>query len=368
MKHFTQTLIALALMLTPLYPQTAEWRQTNGPLGGDVNALVVTDTGVLLAGTRLGGLFRSTDGGQTWTHQQDSPSAPFLFNGVWALTKNSQGHLFAATARGVYRSTDNGDTWTAFDSGLTDRFIQTLAINSIGVIFAGSFSQGIFRSEDNGETWTAFNNGLTALNVQSLAINSLGDVFAGTTDGIFISNDNGDNWTEVSNGLENKYVLSVFVTPQDSLLAGTANGTFRSSDHGANWTKVTLFSILSFARNNGNVLFGGGAGGGLFFRSLDNGMTWEQTQTTSHLPLAAFENILVMPSGVLLAATANYGIIGSADNGDHWQQQNAGLAAGDVLSMTRTPAGSIFAGTGEGIFRTRDGGDSWEKLFDPDFG
>ena len=335
------------------------WQQTNGPLGGDVNALVTTDTGTLIAGTRFGGLFRSTDSGQSWTHIEESPSAPFLFNGVWDMTKNSQGHLFAATARGVYRSTDNGDTWIAFDAGLTDRFIQALAIDSIDVIFAGSFSQGLFRSEDNGETWTAFNNGLTEMRVLSLAINSRGNIFAGTSNGIFTSSDNGDNWREVSNGLENKFVFAIFATPEDSLLAGNSLGASRSSDNGANWTTVIMFSsIRSFARNTSNVLFAGG-GGGSFFRSLDNGLTW---QTGSDpLVFASFQDIYVMPSGDLLAATANFGIVHSSDNGEAWAQQNTGLAAVDVVDMTQTPGGTIFAGGDDGIFRTNDGGENWSR-------
>ncbi len=351
--------------LTTLSAQT-EWQQSNGPLGGDVNALIAVDASTLIAGTRLGGLFRSTDGGQTWSRQEDSPAAPFLFNGVWDMTKNSQDHLFAATARGVYRSTDNGNTWTAFDAGLTDRFIQALAIDASDVIFAGSFSQGIFRSEDNGESWTAFNNGLTEMRVLALAINSLGDVFAGTSNGIFISSDNGDNWTEVSNGLENKFVFTIFVTPEDSLLAGTSEGAFRSSDHGVNWTKVISFSsIRSFARNNSNVLFAGG-GDGSFFRSLDRGLTWEVGSTP--LVLAAFEDVVVMPSGELLAATVNSGILRSGDNGDTWEQQNAGLTAVDVIAMTQTPGGSIFAGGSDGIFRTNNSGEDWNRPIEQTIG
>jgi len=342
------------------------WQRTNGPLGGDVNALVTADTGTIIAGTRLGGLFRSTDGGQNWTHLEDSPSAPFLFNGVFDMTKNSQGHLFAATARGVYRSTDNGDTWTAFDAGLTDRFIQSLAINSIDAIFAGSFSQGLFRSDDNGETWTAFNNGLTEMRVLSLVINSLGDVFAGTSNGIFFSSDNGDNWMEVSNGLENKFVFAIFATPEDSLLAGTSDGAFRSSNHGANWTKVISFSsIRSFARDTSNVLFAGG-GGGSFFRSSDNGLTWEAG--SDPLVFGSFEDFLVMPSGELLAATLNDGIVGSSDNGDTWAQQNAGLTAVDVFDMTQTPGGTIFAGGNDGIFRTNDAGENWSRTIEDTIG
>ncbi|MFQ5571468.1 MAG: hypothetical protein ACE5G0_17455, partial [Rhodothermales bacterium] len=364
MKRFTQILIVWSLLLTPLYAQTVEWEQTNGPLGGDITALVTTDTGTLIAGTWVGGLYRSTDGGQTWTPLEESFQRFFLFNSVWDLDKNSQGHLFAATARGVLRSTDNGDTWTLFVAGLTDRFIRALAINSNDIIFAGSAREGIFRSDDNGENWTAINNGLTVLDVQSVAINSLGDVYAGTTDGIFKSSENGDNWAEVSSGLENKNIKALFVTPEDSLLVGTFNGAYRSADHGANWIKLTgpFGSNWSFARNASGVLFAGS--GGFFFRSSDNGLTWSQT-LAEKIEFATFADLYVTPAQELISATYNHGVMKSSDHGDTWQQQNAGLTAVDIVDMTQTPGGTIFVGGNDGIYRTNDGGENWSRALIP---
>ncbi|MDQ7052939.1 MAG: YCF48-related protein [candidate division KSB1 bacterium] len=361
MKPFTFTIIAWAFMALPLHSQTTEWQQTNGPIGGDVNTLVATDTGTLIIGTRLDGLFRSSDGGRTWTHIQDASSASFLFNSVWDMTKNSQGHLFAATNYGIYRSTDNGDTWTPFYTGLTDRNIQALAINSTDVLFAGSNTGGMFRSEDNGENWIPINNGLSALKMRSVAINSLGDVFAGTTEGLFISSDNGNNWAEISSGLGNKHILTIFVTPEDSLFIGTYNGAFRSGDHGANWTKLVgpFGFIQSFARNSSNMLFAGG--GGFFFRSIDNGLTWSQT-LAEKLTFAIFLDLYVTPSQNLIAATFNNGVISSSDNGNTWEPQNTGLTAVDIVTMTQTPSGTIFAGGNNGLFRTQDGGENWSRI------
>lgn len=354
-------------MLTPLFPQTAEWQQTNGPLGGDVNAVIMTDTGTLIAGIRLGGLFRSTDGGQTWSHIEETSQAPFLFNGVWDMTKNSQGHLFAATNGGAYRSTDHGETWTAFHAGLTERFIRALAVNSSDVIFAGSNSQGVFRSDDNGETWTAFNNGLTDLRVKALAITPGGDVLTGTQNGLFISSDNGDNWAEISNGLNNTWILSLLPVSEDTLLAGTFNGAYLTTDHGANWSSggVVFGSIYSLARQLPATLYAGD--GQFFFRSTDNGVTWSPA-ISDQLVFASFVDLYVTPSAGLIAATANHGIVQSSDGGATWQHTNAGLTAADVVTMTASSSGDIFAGTFEGIYRTSDGGDTWKWLVNPDIG
>ena len=75
-----------------------------------------------------------------------------------------------------------------------------------------------------------------------------------------------------------------------------------------------------------------------------------------------------MPSGELLAAPVNSGILRSGDNGDTWQQQNAGLTAVDIIAMTQTPGGSIFAGGSDGIFRTNNSGEDWNRPIEQTIG
>src|SRR5438105_4974849 len=70
------------------------WAQTNGPQGGDGIALATNSSGTLFVGTQGGGIFRSSD---------------------------------------------NGETWTGVNNGLTDTNVRALAINSLGDIFAGTF-------------------------------------------------------------------------------------------------------------------------------------------------------------------------------------------------------------------------------------
>ncbi len=81
----------LLFLLGNLLAQTnvTQWQRTNGPLGGDVNEVLETDSGDLIAGTRLGGLYRSADKGQNWSLIPESSGAPLLFRGVWDLAKNS---------------------------------------------------------------------------------------------------------------------------------------------------------------------------------------------------------------------------------------------------------------------------------------
>lgn len=62
-------------------------------------------------------------------------------------------------------------------------YIRSLAINSSGHIFAGTYSDGVFLSTNNGDDWASINTGLTNNGVSCLAINPGGHIFAGTAGG-----------------------------------------------------------------------------------------------------------------------------------------------------------------------------------------
>ena len=109
-------------------------------------------------------------------------------------------HIFAGTFGSVLRSTDNGDHWIAVNNGLEFPFVISLAVNTDGDIFAGTFEGGgVYCSTDDGENWTLVDNGLTNTHVTPLAINGAGHIFAATFGGgTFRSTDNGKSWTQLN--------------------------------------------------------------------------------------------------------------------------------------------------------------------------
>ena len=143
------------------------------------------------------GLYVSDDAGLHWrptslmekgitTIAQD-PGDNALF---WAGTEDD----------GVWRSTDGGESWSPAHHGFRHRTVYSIVIDDKNprVIFAGTYGGGVYRSTDRGGSWQQCSQGLTNLDVHSLAIvhGSPMLLLAGTLNGgLFQSTDTGSTWT-----------------------------------------------------------------------------------------------------------------------------------------------------------------------------
>src|SRR5262249_47301075 len=154
-----------------------KWSASNSglPNGDGVDALAFagTDNATWLAGTELHGVYRSTDGGKTWTAASGLPSNV----DVYALTTlpDNQTVYAALIGAGIYRSKDGGQTWAAVNGGLpakTDAFALVPILdskNNVTALLAGT-GDGVWRSTDDAATWLAADSGLPKTRVISLAL------------------------------------------------------------------------------------------------------------------------------------------------------------------------------------------------------
>jgi len=146
-KFFLAPGVFVMLAFSPQWAlaQTNFWQQTSGLYGGTISALAINNvSGHIFAATVGGGIFRSTNNGDSWT----AVNSGLTNTTVFALAINARGHIFAGTTftGGVFRSTNNGDSWTQVNSGLTSTVVYALAINANGYIFAGTYHGRVFRS------------------------------------------------------------------------------------------------------------------------------------------------------------------------------------------------------------------------------
>lgn len=125
-------------------------------------------------------LLVSTDLGTTWTQSRSGLTGTI---NVLAVDPTSPNRIYAGNSTGLFRSTDGGQTWTL--SSL-NRNIKAVVVNasSPNVLYAGTYGYGVYRSTDYGATWTDFSTGLTNNKVLSLALRSSdGTLLAGTEGG-----------------------------------------------------------------------------------------------------------------------------------------------------------------------------------------
>ena len=125
-------LLALVMGVSQSYPVSAGttvWENI-GPEGGTVHALAIdpqTPT-TLYAGTDSGGVFKSTDGGASWSAVNNGLTAAWVL--ALAIDPQTPTTLYAGTYGGeVFKSTNGGASWSAVNNDLTAAWVWDLAID-----------------------------------------------------------------------------------------------------------------------------------------------------------------------------------------------------------------------------------------------
>lgn len=241
------------------------------------------------------------------------------------------GALFAATEQTILASHDGGLTWQDSLRGLRGEtpipVASVLAVrNGPEALVLGGLLGGVLRSADGGQTWQVLPLPEPAPVITCLVQVRPGQILAGTADdGILVSADGGKTWARWSFGLldPHVYCLGVFETGADRapVFAGTETGIFRSHNNGRTWREVdfpldaapVLSILVAPAPGDGcALLFAGTETGGLF-RSKDQGITWESAGS-----FPAEISALAECAGVIVAASGD-ALWSSRDGGDTWK-------------------------------------------------
>ncbi len=262
-----------------------QWRSIGPDRGGRSIAVsgVVGRPREAYFGATGGGLWKTTDGGDTWAPVTDGQIASSSVGAV-AVAESNPDVVFIGMGEacirgniqpgdGVYKSTDAGKTWTHV--GLRDaQNISKIRIHPTNpdVVLVAAFGQhgvpnderGVFKSSDGGRSWrrVLFRDSKTgAIDLwidrrnPSVVFAALWEAFrkeytmssGGPGSGLFKSTDGGDTWTEITRhrGLPAGLVgrIGVSVSGADSnrvyaLIESENGGLFRSDDGGASWTLV----------------------------------------------------------------------------------------------------------------------------------
>jgi hypothetical protein len=145
--------------------------------------------GTLYVATNPLGLYRSTNGGQTWQPANDGlPTGTLDVRGVATSSANGR-LLISVSGQGLWRSDNQGGSWQRSDSGITYNStlqgnvgIPVLSQNDAKTAYVYN-NDGVFASSDGGERWTSFNDGFNgAETITTMAFHSAAPntVYAGT--------------------------------------------------------------------------------------------------------------------------------------------------------------------------------------------
>lgn len=191
------------------------------------------DSDRLLVAMSTGGVYRTEDGGETWSASNTGIKAYFLpgneypeFGQCVHKINRAAGRpeiVYAQNHHGVYRSDDEGRTWASIADGLPADFgfpivghphradtVYTYPLVADGERFPPAATMRVYRSDDAGRTWAAFDRGLPATPCYSVVLrdamctdqNDVAGVYLGTKDGsVYASNDDGESYGVIAEHL-----------------------------------------------------------------------------------------------------------------------------------------------------------------------
>lgn len=176
--------------------QAAKSQQVSGGIQIDALAIHPNDANTLYVAIPDAGVLKSTDGGQSWSQSgQGLPSLPAL---SLAIDPSNPNIIFAGLGAsgsgvggaGLYRSADGGRTWSQSNNGLpAEALILSIIFDPTNdqVVYVGDRDSGVYVSTDGGQNWRSLNQGLTHKSVTTLALSDDGMVlYAGTWgDGVY---------------------------------------------------------------------------------------------------------------------------------------------------------------------------------------
>ncbi|OGU03920.1 MAG: hypothetical protein A2W29_10360, partial [Gemmatimonadetes bacterium RBG_16_66_8] len=352
--------------------KSLEWRSI-GPANMGGRVTVVTgipgqpDT-FYVAGAD-GGVFKTTNGGTTFAAQFTDQAvysvgalvvAPSDHEVLWLGSGEGDPRNSASFGNGVYRSTDGGKTWTHLGLEGTER-IKRLEVDprnadvayvcALGHAWAANDDRGVFKTTDGGKTWqkVLFLDRDTGCSDIAMDAANPRILYAGMwtfrrrpwrfDDGggqtaLYRTNDAGATWTRLSGGLPKGPMARV----------GVATARNRPE---------TVYLVTETTSE------------GVLFRSDDRGESWRKVHDDPNINFRPFyySDIRVDPNDPSTVWSLSGGVYKSTDGGTSFRSVGRGVH-GDHQSLWIDPMNSsrVLSGSDGGYQVSNDGGETWEVI------
>lgn len=360
--------LVLAAALDAPYA-SLKWRSV-GPAvaGGRVPAVagVDNDPNLYYIGAAGGGVWKTVNGGATWTpvfEKQDVSAVgavtidPTNENVVWAGTGEANPRNDVTYGDGVYKTTDGGKTWK--NVGLHDvwsisrilvdpKNSNHVIVGAFGDPFKDSTARGVYTTDDGGKTWskTLYVGPQTGAAELAMDPNDPDIIYAsmwqfrrmpwtfhsgGPDDGIWRSEDGGKTWARLTgHGLPTGIMgrSAVAIAPSDSkriyaLIEAKGGIVWRSDDGGQNWTMVSndtiadqrpfYFTHITVDPKDENKVYGISND---LAMSTDGGKKWKAIADPVHVDFHAMWIARNDPNRMIVGEDGGYSL--TLDGGKNW--------------------------------------------------
>ena len=342
------------------------------------------------------GVYKSENGAGTWlAHNGSAGTMAKVTVAALLVSPTDANTVWASTDNGVFKTSDGGETWTDISSGLDNPDVRTLSRLADGTVIAGTRGDELYRLDDGasawtqmphlgdlGQPWLMWNRGLYQYTSVLFHPDDPNIVYIGTfPTGIYKTEDGGITWREKNVGFTNDGIFYITFRPgePDIIYAGTYDGVNRSIDGGEHWKRWNqgwpgeqwVFDI-AFDPRDTDVMYacslngqnkGTGVDGfhGTVMKSTNAGELW--TEIITGLPDQQFYSVEVdplTPDTVYLAG--EQGVYRSTDAGQSWVNWSEGLLnpmashpnnVTKPLDISKDGRYLFFGSDGSGLFRRR---------------
>ncbi len=356
----------------------------------------------------FGGVYLTTDGGDHW---QEVISNQHI--GAVEYCQQDPSIAYAASNRAVFRSADGGQTWTQRSSsdrptwgppGLSPGMPIDMQTDpqDCDRVFINNYVGGNFLSEDGGQTWSISSRGYTGADPPRVFVDpaDAAHVWTVTRMAPWESTDGGFTWNPMAFPalIAGGEIMGMDPADADHALIDSMASLFETEDGGQTWTRRfqttcppdvgeagcmgTMFSEIAFAPSDPQTVYAGsrntsialelvqptGLRGLGIARSTDGGGTWNflTDPSISRLGIVAIAVSPTDPQVVYAGGSAGAGVFKSADGGQSWSSVNQGLPTplGIIFDLGIDPAdpGHIFLGGSQGLFVSADAAASWTQV------
>jgi photosystem II stability/assembly factor-like uncharacterized protein len=335
---------------------------SNGGGNGRVNCICFhpTDINTFWIGAASGGIWKTTDGGNTW-NSLNSDLLPALSIADIAVNPLHPDTMYIATGDGYGYEVDN-------------------------IFWGGTYSAGVLKSTDGGLTWNA--TGLTYNQTDNNIIQRLvvckantKVLLASTRNGLWRSIDAGATWTAVQTA--HFYDIKFNATNNSIIYAASENDVYKSIDLGLTWTQLSSGMnpgggriSLAVTQSNPQVIYSfcNNTAGDNFFRSSDGGATFQQMTSPDNTGsfYGYYDMVLAAsPTDENTVYAGGMEVIKSIDGGNSWTAvsdwagwPNSTYVHADNHDIEFLPGSgsTVFSCNDGGIFKTTDGATSWSDL------